>query len=54
MTTALLILIGLLVTGAAALTAASLRRRDGVLGLAGMTTMVIAAIPATVYATITS
>jgi len=54
MRTALLVLVGLFVTAAAVLTAASLRRRDGVLGLAGMTTMVVAAIPATVYATITS
>lgn len=54
MTTALLIVIGLLVAAAAVLMIVSFRRHDSLQALAAMTLMIIAAIPATVYAGLTS
>lgn len=54
MTIALLILIGLLSAAATALMIVSLHRRNDLLALAAMTLMIIAAIPATAYASITS
>ena len=53
MTTALLLVIALLTAAAAALMIASLRRRDGLQALAAMTLMMIAAIPASVFASLT-
>jgi hypothetical protein len=54
MRTALLLVIGGCAVGAVALTITSFRRRDDLHGLAGMTLMMVAAIPATVYASVTS
>lgn len=54
MTTALLIVVVLLGVAGTALTIVSFRRHDGLHGLAGMTLMMIAAIPASVYASLSS
>jgi magnesium-transporting ATPase (P-type) len=54
MTTALLIVIGVLIAAAVVLTIASFRRRDDLQGLAAMTLMITAAIPASVIASLTS
>jgi UDP-N-acetylmuramyl pentapeptide phosphotransferase/UDP-N-acetylglucosamine-1-phosphate transferase len=52
MTTALLVLIAVLTAAAVVLMIASFRRRDGVRGLAGMTLMMVAAVPAAWYASL--
>lgn len=54
MKTALLVVIGVCAVGAVTLTVTSFRRRDDLRGLAGMTLMMVAAIPASAYASVTS
>ena len=54
MTAALLVIVGVLVGAAAALFVVSFRRADAIRGLAGMTVMIAAAIPAAVYANVAS
>lgn len=49
-----LTLIAALGIAAVVLSALSFRRRDDLLGLAGMTAMIVAALPATVYGTLVS
>jgi hypothetical protein len=54
MTSALLIFVILLATASAVLLIASLRRRDGLQGLTALILMVLAAVPAAVYASLNS
>lgn len=49
----ILTMIATLGVTAVALSALSFLRRDDLLGLAGMSVMIVAAVPATVYATLT-
>lgn len=50
----LLVVIAVLGVAAGALTVVSFRRHEGLHGLAGMTLMMVAAIPAAVYASLSS
>lgn len=54
MTIALLIIVVLLAAASAVLTIASLRRSDGFQGLTALMLMVVAAIPAALYASLNS